>query len=77
MSTSQKLHLRIMPAFCSLLLPTHYAKNLAGKIDRSLKADFFILTIFDFISNYTNFELFHAILFLQDNLFVADLHWVT
>ena len=26
----------IMPAFCSLLLPTHYAKNFAGKIDGSL-----------------------------------------
>ena len=44
---------------------------------RHSKQSFFILTIFDFMSNCTNFELLHAISFLQDNLFVADLHWVT
>ena len=32
----------------------------------------FIVTTFDFMSNYTNFELLHAMSFLQDNLFVAD-----
>ena len=30
--------------------------------------------IFDFISNL---KLLHAISFLQDNLILADLHWVT
>ena len=47
-----------------------------GKEERHSKQTF-ILTIFDFISIYTNFELLHAISFLQDNSFVADLHSVT
>ena len=61
----------ICPAWCyfNLCFFLYYRKRR-----KTFKADFFILTIFDFIGNYTNFEFLHAISFLQDNLFVANLH---
>ena len=31
----------IMPAFCSLLLPSYYSNNFAGKINASLIVDYF------------------------------------
>ena len=50
-----------MPAFCLLLLPTHYAKNFAGEIDGSLivgkLGEFLINFIVTVFIQYAHIEL--------------------
>ena len=45
--------------------------SLLQRKKKDIQSRFFYI---NYLSNYTNFVLLHAISFLQDNLFVADLH---